>query len=45
MKKEDTTKYGEFIPSFHLWLTPEKQKKTAERLAKLKNRPIKRTSR
>lgn len=38
---EDTTRYGEFVPSFHVWLTPEKQKETAQRLAELKDRPIK----
>lgn len=38
---EDTTMYGEFVPSFHVWLTPEKQKETAERLANLKDQPIK----
>lgn len=40
---EDTTQYGEFVPSFHVWLTPEKQKETAERLAHLKDRPIKKS--
>lgn len=37
--QEDATRYGEFIPSFYHWLTPEKQKETAERLANLKNHP------
>ena len=30
--KEDTTKYGEFIPSFHEWIPIEKQKSKAEYL-------------
>ncbi len=38
---EDATQYGEFVPSFHVWLTPEKQKETADRLANLKDRPVK----
>lgn len=32
-KKEDTTKYGEFIPSYFAWLTLEKQKKIANKLS------------
>lgn len=29
---EDSTKYGEFISSFHEWLPPEKQKERAHKL-------------
>ncbi len=29
---EDTTEYGEFIPSFEAWLTPEEQKRIARHL-------------
>lgn len=29
---EDATEYGEFISSFDAWLTPEEQKKNAERM-------------
>ena len=32
INKEDTTKYGEFIPSFHEWISPEEQKRKAEEL-------------
>ena len=31
-KKEDTTKYGEFVSSYFTWLTLEKQKKIANKL-------------
>ena len=31
-KKEDTTKYGEFVPSYFEWMTLEEQKKRAEEL-------------
>ena len=31
-KKEDTTKYGEFVCSTHHWLPPEKQKDRANEL-------------
>lgn len=41
---EDATQYGEFVPSFHVWLTPEKQKETAKRLANLQDHPVKRKS-
>ena len=29
---EDVTEYGEFISSFDAWLTPEEQKRNAERM-------------
>lgn len=29
---EDTTKYGEFISSYFVWLTPEKQKNKAKEM-------------
>ncbi len=32
-RKEDTTKYGEFIPSYFAWLTLEKQKEIANKLS------------
>lgn len=32
-RKEDTTKYGEFIPSYFAWLTLEKQKENANKLS------------
>ena len=32
-KTEDTTKYGEFIPSYFAWLTLEKQKEIANKLS------------
>ena len=28
-RMEDTTLYGEFISSFHQWMTPDRQKRTA----------------
>ncbi len=32
---EDVTYYGEFVPSFDVWITPEKQKEMAEYLENL----------
>lgn len=32
---EDDTEYGEFICSFDSWLTPEEQKRNAERMEHL----------
>ena len=32
-RKEDTTKYGEFVPTTHHWLPIEQQKRKAEKLA------------
>ena len=32
IRKEDTTKYGEFVCSEHHWLPPEEQKKKAKEL-------------
>lgn len=32
-KIQDTTKYGEFIPSYFAWLTLEKQKEIADKLS------------
>ena len=29
---EDNTMYGEFIPSFDQWITPDRQRKIARRL-------------
>ena len=34
-KKEDTTKYGEFVCSNYHWLPIEKQKEQAEKLANI----------
>ena len=34
-RKEDTSKYGEFVPSAHHWLPIEQQKKKAEKLSNL----------
>ena len=34
-EKEDTTKYGEFVPSSHHWIPIEKQKNRAEELSKI----------
>ncbi|MBO4815964.1 MAG: hypothetical protein J5507_03405 [Clostridia bacterium] len=34
-RKEDTTKYGEFVPTTHHWLPIEQQKKKAEKLANI----------
>ena len=34
-KKEDTTKYGEFVPSLDHWIPIEKQKQKAEKLANI----------
>lgn len=31
-KKEDTTKYGEFVSSYFTWVTLEQQKKIANKL-------------
>ncbi len=33
--KEDTTKYGEFVPSTHHWIPLEKQKDRAEELSNI----------
>lgn len=30
--EEDVTKYGEFVSSYFVWLTPEKQKKRAKEI-------------
>lgn len=35
MEKEKTTKTPEMIPSMFNWITPEEQKKTAEKLSKV----------
>ena len=32
---EDTTKYGEFISSYFVWLTPEKQKSKAKEILRI----------
>lgn len=32
---EDVTYYGEFVPSFDVWITPEKQKEMADYLENL----------
>lgn len=34
-KKENTTKYGEFVCSTYQWLPPEKQKRQAKKLANI----------
>jgi hypothetical protein len=31
-RKQNTTKYGEAVPTMHGWLPPEKQKRKAEKL-------------
>lgn len=33
--EEDVTYYGEFVPSFDVWITPEKQKEMADYLENL----------
>ena len=40
-RKEDTTKYGEFVPSTHHWLPIEQQKKKAEELANITKENVK----
>ena len=35
IKKDDTTKYGEFISSYFTWLTLEGQKEKAKQLEKI----------
>lgn len=37
VKKEDTTKYGEFVCSAHHWLPIEEQKDRADKLANITN--------
>lgn len=32
---EDTTMYGEFIPSFDQWITPDRQREVAKHLEKV----------
>ena len=27
---EDATKYGEFVPTFHSWMTPDEQRKIVD---------------
>lgn len=40
---EDVTKYGEFVSSYFLWVTPEKQKENAKKLENItKNKENKR---
>ncbi len=34
-RKENTTKYGEFVPTIHHWLPIEQQKQKAEKLANI----------
>lgn len=34
-KIEDTTKYGEFIPSYFAWIDTNKQKDVVEKLEKI----------
>ena len=36
-KLENTTKYGEFVCSFHQWLPLDKQKEQAERFENITN--------
>ena len=31
-EEEDVTKYGEFVSSYFVWLTPERQKKRAKEI-------------
>jgi len=38
LKKEDTTKYGEFVCSAYHWLPIEKQKDQAEEMEKMTKR-------
>lgn len=35
IKKEEDTKYGEFICSYFSWITPSKQKEKAKELSKM----------
>ena len=37
-KKEDTTKYGEFVCSAYHWLPPEVQKRKAKELENMTNK-------
>ena len=34
-KKEDTTKYGEFVSSYFEWITPDEQRQKAKELEQL----------
>ena len=34
-KKENTSKYGEFVPSLHHWIPIEQQKQKAQKLSKV----------
>ena len=40
-RKEDTTKYGEFVCSAYQWLPIEKQKEQAEKLNKITKKDTK----
>ena len=37
-KKEDATKYGEFVSSYFAWLTLDGQKERADKLNKMTNK-------
>ena len=38
---EDATEYGEFIPSYFAWISPEKQKERAKKLQNMTKNEIK----
>ena len=40
-EKEDATEYGEFVPSFDHLVTPDEQKKIADKLANITKKPKK----
>ncbi|MBR3133447.1 MAG: hypothetical protein IKG42_05220 [Clostridia bacterium] len=40
-EKEDATEYGEFVPSFDHWVTPDEQKKIAKKLENITKKPKK----
>ena len=35
LKKENTTKYGEFVSSYFEWITPDEQRQKAKELEQL----------
>lgn len=36
-EQNDATKYGEFVPSYFYWITPEQQRERVERLNEATN--------
>lgn len=37
-KKKDITKYGEFVPTFHVWIGLDEQKRRAKVLENMTNK-------